>query len=104
MIVMTEEGEDPRIPRRHIPTFSTLPFMQTSRTIICPNGSVHSSSGFPDVVDVGGYCGKMIYDTKTQSLRWMVTTQGLNNSRMLVTTKKLNVTETEVQGIMLDLM
>ncbi|CAG2202234.1 unnamed protein product [Mytilus edulis] len=98
MIVMKDNGEDPRIPRRQFPSASAFPPMDSSQYDIPdttrrnkPSLSNDNSSGFPDVADANGFRGKMYFDRKTQSLRWKIPNMNFNQ----LARNKLPPTETK---------
>ncbi|XP_063427288.1 uncharacterized protein LOC134710821, partial [Mytilus trossulus] len=99
MIVMKDQGEDPRVPRRQFPSVSAFPSMGSSPNDIPdttsrnkPSLSTDNSSGFPDVADANGFRGKMYFDRKTQSLRWKIPNMIFLNQ---LARNKLSPTETK---------
>lgn len=98
MIVMKDQEEDPRIPRRQFPSVSAFPSMDSSQNDIpdttrrnTSSLSTDNSSGFPEVADANGFRGKMYFDRKTQSLRWKIPNMNSNQ----LARNKLSPTETK---------
>ncbi|VDI29811.1 Hypothetical predicted protein [Mytilus galloprovincialis] len=83
LIVITDEGDDPRIPRRHYPaTASSYPVLNignsdrtSSRSKLPGLKNTTKRSGFQNLVDVKGYRGTISYDATTKALRWLVAAQ-----------------------------
>ncbi|XP_052103526.1 uncharacterized protein LOC127737013 [Mytilus californianus] len=86
MIVMKEQGEDPRIPRRQFSSsVSAFPPMDSNQYDIQDTSKQNraslrtgNSSGFPSVADVNGFRAKMYFDRKMQSLRLKITNTHFN--------------------------
>ncbi|CAC5396162.1 unnamed protein product [Mytilus coruscus] len=101
LIVITDEGDDPRVPRRHYPaTASTYPVMNIgnsdsfSKSKLPGLKNTTKRSGFQNLVDVKGYRGTISYDATTKALRWLVATQQAHDNVPLVSNNQ-TITGTE---------